>query len=45
MLSYLVARVEALTKENRKLEVKVNELNLELHECQQREIHLVAQKR
>jgi len=42
---YLVQRIEALTNENKRLNLQVNELTLELHQCQQREIHLVAQKR
>lgn len=45
MLSYLVQRVEALTAENRRLESANNQLTQELQQCQQREIHLVAQKR
>ena len=45
MLGYLVKRIEALTAENQKLVSANNQLTQELQQCQQREIHLVAQKR
>jgi hypothetical protein len=45
MQIFMAQRIEALTNENKRLNSQVNELILELHQCQQREIHLVAQKR